>query len=264
MHVVKMHGARNDFVLVDARRERVGDAAALARRLCDRRAGIGADGLLVVESSDVVAARMRIVNADGSEAEMCGNGIRCFARFLDENGEGDAFSIETLSGVFHTRVVQRRPEYLVRVALGPPDFEQTLGGGSLDRLGMTRNRLGMTVVRVGNPHAVLLCDDAGGVDLAAVADGLRAEFPDGINVHAASVESEHRVRAFHHERGVGPTQACGTGAVACVVLAIARGLAKSPVEAIVPGGTLTVEWDGARALALVGPAERVFDGAIEP
>jgi diaminopimelate epimerase len=245
VRVVKMHGARNDFAIVDARRDRVADVPALARRLCDRRSGIGADGLLLVEPSLQAAVRMRIVNADGTEAEMCGNGIRCVARYLDEEGEGGELEIETASGIVRVRVVARAPEYRVNVALPAPVFE------------------GEESVRVGNPHVIIFRDEIDDVDLDRIAAEIGRRYPDGINVHVASVVNEHTLRARHWERGVGQTQACGTGAAATAVAAIERGLVRSPVDVIVPGGTLRIEWsDG--ALSLAGPADRVFETVIDP
>ena len=120
MHVTKMHGARNDFIIVDGRNELVENVASFARWACDRRAGIGADGVIVLEPAQRADVRMRTINADGSEAEMCGNGIRCAARWLDENGEGDAIAFETEGGIVRTEIVAREPEYAVRVAMRRP------------------------------------------------------------------------------------------------------------------------------------------------
>lgn len=256
MRIVKMHGARNDFVIVDTRRDHVDDVSALARRLCDRRTGIGADGLLLVEPSTLAAARMRIINADGSEAEMCGNGVRCFARYIDGERAGDALAIETASGVVRTEVISRAPEYRVKVALPVPiRFEPPQSSGSPPALDSS-------YVRVGNPHVVVFCDTVENVDLDALAARFQTQFPEGVNVHVVSVVDRHTLRARHWERGVGQTQACGTGSAATAVAAIDRGVARSPVEVIVPGGTLRIEWDGG-ALSLTGPAEHVFETTID-
>ncbi len=253
VRLVKMHGARNDFIIADARREPVPDPRALAVRLCDRRGGIGADGLLVVEPSEVAHVRMRIVNADGSEAEMCGNGIRCLARYLDEAGEGAALRIETGAGIIETRVVEREPEYLVRVAMGRPRFETRA-------LELDESHF----VSLGNPHVVLLRRSLDDVDLVATALQVQRapELPEGANVHVAVV-GEPGLRVRHWERGVGLTQACGTGAVACAATAIRLGLARSPVDVEVPGGTLRVEWDGEGEAFLTGPAERAFETTVD-
>ncbi len=254
LHLVKMHGARNDFILLDRRRDgAIEDMATLARTLCDRRGGIGADGLLLVESSALADAAMRIFNADGSEAEMCGNGMRCVARYLDETGAGAAQRIETEAGLIETRIVQREPEYLVRVAVSAPVF-----------VPLDLELEDAHLVVVGNPHVVLMRRSSDEVALVATARALQSSpaFPEGVNVHVATVEGDRVLHVSHWERGVGLTQACGTGSVACAVVAMRKSLVRSPVEVRVPGGTLRVEWDGDDGAYLTGPAERVFDTNI--
>lgn len=255
MHVTKMHGARNDFVIVDSRLERAIAPTSIARWICDRRSGIGADGVIALESSTVADVRMRTINSDGSEAEMCGNGVRCAARFLDEAGEGERVAFETDAGIVRTEVVARSPEYLVRVAMGRPLTRAISLPGFPDA----------AFVDVGNPHAVLFCGDVDAVDLERVGEELQNDtlFPGGTNVHVAAVSGARSLRVRHWERGVGLTPACGTGAVACAVSAIASGRVVSPVELAVPGGRLVVEWDGGDAY-LVGPAIRVFDADVTP
>lgn len=253
-HVVKMHGARNDFVLLDARDAPVERESELATRLCDRRAGVGADGLLLVEPSRIAQVAMRIFNADGSEAEMCGNGIRCVARYLDERGEGGVLGIETASGVIETRVIAREPQYLVRVAMGVPSYEP-----------LADDVPNAHFVSLGNPHVVLVRGSLHEIDLVATATAMQQTpaLPNGGNVHVAVVEGERALGVRHWERGVGLTQACGTGAVACAVAAFKLGLVRSPVEVRVPGGVLVVEWDGSGVAHMTGPAERVFETDVE-
>jgi diaminopimelate epimerase len=252
--LTKMHGARNDFVVVDLRATHLESLADLAVRICDRRGGIGADGLLAIEPSDQAHVRMRVYNADGSEAEMCGNGVRCVARFLDEAGEGARLRVETAAGIVETLVVERTPEYRVRVAIGAPRFEPR--SHPFDRA---------TFVSLGNPHLVVFVSDPDGFDLDARARSLQMDerFSGGVNVHASFVAGDGSLQVRHWERGVGTTQACGTGAVAAAAAAIAGGEATSPVRVHVPGGTLEVEWDGEGSAFLTGPAVRVFDTAIE-
>ncbi len=253
---VKMHGARNDFVVVDERDFAVDDAARAARAICDRHAGIGADGVLLVGPGEgtISDASMRVLNADGSEAEMCGNGIRCVARFLSERGDGDSRRIGTKAGVIETHVLSRDPDFLVRVMLGVPTIS-------------TRETkfVGPSIVSLGNPHAVFFHDDIDVVDLRAAAHEVTSlpQHRDGINVHVATVEAAQRIRARHFERGVGETMACGTGAVAIAVAAINLGVARSPVDVIVPGGRLTVIWDGRGPAMLEGPAVRIFAATYE-
>lgn len=252
--VAKFHGTRNDFVLLDARRAPRDDYGALARWICDRRSSIGADGLLVVLPSLHADARMRIFNADGSEAEMCGNGIRCVARYVSEQGGADTLRIETLAGIIETHVVEKGDEYRVRVCIGQP---------LIQRKPLPFDRAAF--VSLGNPHVVIFTDDLDDVDLPKTGEQLQHDpaFPDGTNVHVAVPVNEHRLDVRHFERGVGLTQACGTGAVASAVAAIARGIASSPVDVHVPGGVLHVEWNGNGPAYMTGPAVRVFETTVE-
>jgi diaminopimelate epimerase len=247
--ITKMHGARNDFVIVDRRDDGRVDLARFAKWACDRRAGIGADGVIAIESSRVAGARMRTINADGSEAEMCGNGVRCAARWLDEAGEGSSVTFETEAGLISTDIVSRGPEYAVRVAMGRPVITPLNGEWFVD---------------LGNPHVVLVRSSIDDLDLESTAEALQRDsrFPNGTNVHVAALEGGRSMRVVHWERGVGLTMACGTGAVACAAVAIASGMATSPVEVFVPGGRLLVEWDGTGNAYLTGPAVRVFDSEV--
>jgi diaminopimelate epimerase len=251
--VTKMHGTRNDFVILDLRTAHVDDVAAFGRWICDRHAGVGADGLIVLETSSLADVRMRVINADGSEAEMCGNGVRCAARWLDEAGEGDAVRFDTLAGIVETRVIAREPEYLVRVAMSAPRTALT----HVPHLDDAR------YVDLGNPHVVIVRDSVDDLELSMIANGLQTMplFPDGTNVHIAAVDGG-ALRVRHWERGVGLTMSCGTGAVACAVTAIGQGLLSSPVDVLVPGGRLVVEWDGGSEVSLTGPAVRVFDTEV--
>ena len=257
MHVTKMHGARNDFVILDRRtlgRDR--SLSEFARWACDRRAGIGADGVIVLEPSSEADVRMRTINSDGTEAEMCGNGIRCAARWLDEAGEGDRVAFETEAGIVRTEIVAREPEYSVRIAVGRPVLRAFSAPAFADA----------AFVDTGNPHVVLFSAGVDDVDLERVAIQLQADplFPAGTNVHVVSKSGEQSLRARHWERGVGLTQACGTGAVACAAAAIERGSVVSPVAVFVPGGRLVVEWNGRDEAYLTGPAVRVFDAEVNP
>jgi diaminopimelate epimerase len=252
--LTKMHGACNDFVILDQRTTRVEALDAFARWACDRRAGVGADGLIVIEVSRTSDAAMRTFNADGTQAEMCGNGIRCAARWLDEAGEGDRLEFETPGGSVRTEIVARGPEYLVRALVGTPRIVPLALEFSGDAY----------VVDLGNPHVVLFPTRVDDVDLPALAESLQKDprFTNGVNVHVVAVDGKDRLRLRHWERGVGLTPACGTGAVACAAVAIRQNLVSSPVETFVPGGRLVVEWDGTGDAALTGPAIRVFDTEV--
>jgi diaminopimelate epimerase len=252
--VAKMHGARNDFVVIDGRTQPIADPVKLAQALCDRRTGIGADGLLIVDRAQRGDVAMRVINADGSEAEMCGNGVRCVARFLDERGEGGELAVDTLAGVIKTTVVERGDTYLVRVDMGIPrvrDDVVSIGDA--------------IVVDTGNPHLVLFRRSLDGVELSMLGDALQkhSNFPEGVNVHVAVVPDHAHIEMRHYERGVGLTMACGTGAVAAVAAAIDRGFAASPVAVRVPGGDLTIEIDEEGRAFMTGPAVHVFDATID-
>jgi diaminopimelate epimerase len=252
--LTKMHGARNDFIVLDQRSASVDRIPAFARWACDRRTGIGADGLVALEASAIADVKMRIVNADGSEAEMCGNGIRCAARWLDEAGEGERVRFETMAGIIETSIVARSPEYLVRVAIGTP----RIAPHPVPFLEDAR------FVDVGNPHVVLFRKHVDDVDLTMLATRLQTAkpFPNGTNVHVAALDGNDTLRVRHWERGVGLTMACGTGAVACAAAAIEQKLVGSPVDVFVPGGHLVVEWSGSGQAFLTGPAVRVFDTTV--
>lgn len=246
--VVKMNGTHNEFVLVDARSAPLADPVAFARRVCDRERGLGADGLLLVLDSTSADVRMRIINADGSEAEMCGNGIRCLARYLDERDGRERAVVETIAGPIATRVVSREP-YTIAEQLAPP------------RLGTPHAIAGFTAtpVDVGNPHVVIFVDDVGAIALESLGPRIERDprYPGGTNVHFAQIVGD-RLRVRHWERGAGATAACGTGAVACAAVAIAHRGFVSPVHVAVPGGTLTVEWTPGGPATLIGDAVLEF------
>jgi diaminopimelate epimerase len=252
--IVKTNGTGNEFVLVDERVAPLDDAAAFARRVCDRTHGVGADGVLLIERSEQYDARMRIVNADGSEAEMCGNGMRCVARYLDEHDHLAAATVETLAGPIGTRIISRAP-YRIAVEMGEP------------RIGEPHLVAGFraTPVDLGNPHVVIRMERDGvdSIDLAVIGPKIErdARYPHGTNVHFVGHEGGHwRVR--HWERGAGATQACGTGAVAVAAVLIAAGAATSPVSLHVPGGVLEVMWNPGERATLIGDAVWEFERVV--
>jgi len=279
----KLQGAGNDFVLLDTLAQPLVecDLALLARRLCDRRLGVGADGLLLVEPSHDADYRMRIFNADGSEATMCGNGIRCFARYLWEYRCPDATSlaIETGAGV---RRVHRLNADRFQVEVGTPKIAPSpFLSFSPNELGEAEQQgappcaptplshrvgegLGVraTFVHTGTPHLVLLVDSVDAFPLETLGPQLEhaPEFPDRVNVSVAQVESPTCVRARVWERGAGATLACGTGACAIVVAGAHAGRLERTVEVQMPGGTLQVEWRADNTLWLTGEAALVFEG----
>lgn len=269
----KMHGAGNDFAVIDATRAPFTLDEAARRRLGDRRFGIGFDQLLVIEpATDDADFRYRIFNADGSEAEQCGNGARCVARFIRERGLSGAsrLRLSTLGGVIETELLA---DGSVRVNMGVPRFapkdipflaDEESQTYPIDVDGETFE---IGAVSMGNPHAVLLVDD---VDAAAVTTlGLRLErherFPARVNVGFMQILDEHRIRLRVFERGAGETLACGTGACAAAVHGMLTGRLKQPVEVSLPGGTLVVSWNGhGEPVFLAGPAVTVYEGSIQP
>lgn len=275
--VAKAQGTGNDFILFDnASCERL-PFALLAQRWCERRFGIGADGLLVLEpptdrDADIA---LTIFNADGSEAEMCGNGIRCVARFLEQT-RPDApatLAVQTASGLVRTHLLMRAGTTLVAVEMGVPRFAKSeipmrgdADARAMDEpLAASASSLRICALSIGNPHCVTFVETPlESADLAAHASMLEKLdlFPNGANFELARVAGgELRMRVF--ERGVGETQACGSGACAAGVAAIITGRATSPVDVHMPGGAVCVEWAGPGAsVTLTGPAEIVFFAEI--
>jgi diaminopimelate epimerase len=250
--IVKTNGTGNDFVLVDERLTPLADPVAFARRVCDRARGIGADGVLLVEASSQYDARMRVINADGSEAEMCGNGMRCVGRYLDEHDGRGVATVETLAGPIGVRVVDRAP-YRIAVEIGEP------------KLGAAHEVAGYraTPVDLGNPHVVIAVDDVDAIDLAQGGPKIERDrrYPHGTNVHFVQ-RAGKTWTVRHWERGAGATQACGTGAVATAADLIATGQARSPVTLHVPGGFLEVQWTPGERATLIGDAVREFERTI--
>ena len=270
---VKMHGIGNDFVLVDNLSRKLDLGAEEIRLLADRRRGIGCDQLLMVEPACDANAdvRARIFNQDGSEVAQCGNGLRCLAAYLREAGiaTGDQIAIEAGQGTVRA-LLANHP--VVTMDMGVPRFEpseipflaeaQAVSYGI--RVGSQDLEIG--AVSVGNPHAVIRIDDcetAGVEDLGPAVQALR-EFPEGVNVGFMQVLDDSHVRLRVFERGVGETLACGSGACAAVAVGGVRGWLGPRVSVALPGGELTVEWDGeGRPLWLTGPTQRAFEGEFE-
>ena len=272
LHFTKMQGLGNDFVVVDlvTQRARLGDDQI--RQLADRRFGIGFDQLLVVEPrrDPEMDFRYRIYNADGSEVENCGNGARCFARFVRDQRltHKHEIHVETAGGPL-TLVVE--DDGRVRVDMGMPRFapEALPFDAAEDRplhpLDVNGERLEAGVVSMGNPHAVLQVDDVDTAPVERLGPAIEAHprFPRRVNVGFMQVISAHEIRLRVYERGSGETLACGTGACAAVACGIRQGLLESPVNVHLRGGDLRIEWAGGDApLIMTGPAERVFDGRV--
>jgi diaminopimelate epimerase len=270
----KLHGTANDFVYVDARRGLPVEPAALAPRVCDRHRGIGADGLILLLDSERAHCRMQIFNADGSTAEMCGNGIRGFAKFVLDHGLASAepLQVETDAGVKTVSVRRDQGRVAqVTVDMGPPEWEGRripvdADGVVLERpLAVAGRTWTVSCVSMGNPHCVVFVDDPGALALAEIGPAFErhAFFPRRVNTEFIGVESPARLRMRVWERGAGETLACGTGACAAVVVAARTGRAGRRVTVALPGGELTVEWRDDDHVYMTGDAVEVFAGEIE-
>ena len=269
----KMHGAGNDFVVLDAIRQDFVHSPAQARWLADRHFGVGCDQILVVErpTRAGVDFRYRIFNADGGEVEQCGNGARCFVRFVHEQGLSSAreIRVETKGGIIAPRL---EADGSVTVDMGAPRFapaEIPFASDSdapVQALEVDGRSVDISAVSMGNPHAVQLVAD---VDAAPVATQgplieCHPRFPQRVNAGFMQVRDRHAIRLRVYERGAGETLACGTGACAAVVAGIRRGLLDSPVRVETRGGELSIAWAGGNAPVLMtGPAVTVFSAEIE-
>jgi diaminopimelate epimerase len=269
----KMHGLGNDYVVIDNREEKIGDAEAaeLAVKLCNRRFSVGADGVLYVSKSAVVDTKMRIFNADGSEAEMCGNGIRCFAKYCYENNiaRKSEIVVETLAGNKRTWLtVEDDVVQSVMVDMGVPELERSRipmrGEGTFvnETLQVDGDAYKATCLSVGNPHCIIFVDDVDGFPVERVGSKIENHqlFPKRTNVEFAQVLSENEVKLRVWERGCGETLACGTGACATVVAGNLLRKLGGEVRVHLLGGDLTVEY--ADRLLMTGTAEKVFEGTL--
>ncbi len=281
----KMQGAGNDFVMLDETRGLLGLSAAQYRFLADRHFGVGADQILSVRPSPAEGIDFEYVihNADGGEVEQCGNGSRCFLRFVRDKGltTKEAVRVKTLSGVIEPRL---QPDGRVRVDMGAPVFD--LAQVPFDATGLTplvvnawkKWSLGqvlpvpyapvfVAILSMGNPHAVQLVDDVGTAPVAQLGPLIEtgARFPRRVNAGFMQVVSRSQIRLRVHERGAGETLACGTGACAAVVAGIRLGLLDTCVDVQTRGGQLTIEWSGElqAPVMMTGPATPVFESEIE-
>jgi diaminopimelate epimerase len=286
MRFTKMQGCGNDYVYVDCFREKPpSDAAALSRAISDRHFGVGGDGLILICPSDKADARMRMFNADGSEAEMCGNGVRCVAKYVYDHGiaKKPVLKIETGRGVLTLEVeISGDKVQQVCVDLGEPILEAeliptTLTGPRVVHQPLPDTAFGndhawvtscgldprITCVSMGNPHATLYCTDVAKVPLERVGPVLENYhwFPRRINVHFVQVHSPTEVTMRTWERGSGITLACGTGACAVCVAGVLTGQTQRAITAHLPGGDLQLHWaDDDNHVYMTGPAVEVFSG----
>ena len=266
----KMQGLGNDFVVLDGIRQRIDLTPQEIRRLADRRFGVGCDQVLVVQAPTIAGVdfRYRIFNADGGEVEQCGNGARCFVRFVREQGLTDKRSlrVETSGGIITPELLDSG---LVRVDMGIPRFAPRDIPFESDRedviqlLDVDGESVAITALSMGNPHAVQCVADVAAAPVATQGATIErhARFPRRVNAGYMQVVDRATIRLRVWERGAGETLACGTGACAAVVAGIRRGLLDSDVRVETRGGMLSVRWDGpGAAVMMTGPAETVFDG----
>jgi diaminopimelate epimerase len=273
LRFTKMHGLGNDFVVIDAIRQPVELSPEQVRFIADRHFGVGCDQLLVVEPATRpgIDFRYRIFNADGGEVEQCGNGARCFVRFVHQQGLSAKreIRVETRSGVIAPKL---EADGLVTVDMGVPVLEPARvpfvsdSDAVVQPLDVGGATVAITSVSMGNPHAVQVVAD---IDAAPVASQgalieAHARFPARVNAGFMQVVDEHRIRLRVFERGTGETLACGTGACAAAVAGILRGLLVSPVCVETRGGELAIAWAGpAQPVSMTGPAVSVFEGEID-
>jgi diaminopimelate epimerase len=286
MRFTKMHGIGNDYIFVDCFHQHVANPAKVARQISDRHFGVGGDGLILICPSKKADAKMRIFNADGSEAEMCGNGIRCLAKYVYEHKlakpgstvvMGDktrypaSLKIETGAGVLTLGLAVRgKTVESVCVNMGEPRFRPKdipvkLDGSRIIEhpIDVLRERLPVTCVSMGNPHAVFFCDEVAGVELERLGPAVENHplFPKRTNVHFVEVETKNRFKMRTWERGSGITLACGTGACACAVACAITGRCERASTAQLPGGELQLNWSTQdNCVYMTGPATTVFEG----
>lgn len=279
MKFTKMQGLGNDYVYVNCFKETIKNPSEVSKFVSDRHFGIGSDGLIMICPSKVADFEMQMYNADGSRGEMCGNGIRCVAKYVYDYGLTDktSISVETLGGIKYLDLtVEDGKVSLVKVDMGKPGLvpdeipivpgnpeETQIVDEPLEVEGKTWH---MTGVSMGNPHAVIYVDDVKGMDLEKIGPSFEnhERFPKRINTEFAHVLDRHTVEMRVWERGSGETLACGTGACAVAVSSILNGLTEDKVTVRLLGGDLYIEWDKAQdKVYMTGPAKVVFDGEID-
>jgi diaminopimelate epimerase len=272
MRFIKMHGIGNDYVYIDCFRETVTEPERLAIRISDRHCGVGGDGLILIMPSDRADARMRMFNADGSEAQMCGNGIRCLAKYLYESGisRKPQLTVETLAGVLRLQLsTSNGTVEKVKVNMGMPRLRRQdipmLGGGDRvlgEKLAAGDREFAVTCVSMGNPHCVIYVDDVANFPVTQYGPLLEhhPQFPQRTNVEWVEWLNRREIRQRTWERGSGETLACGTGACATAVASVLNGKTERTVTVHLLGGDLEVEWADDDSVYMTGPAVEVFRG----
>lgn len=276
MKFTKMHGIGNDYVYVNCFNETIKDPSAVSKYVSDRHFGVGSDGLILIKPSKVADFQMDMYNADGSQGEMCGNGIRCVAKYVYDYGLTDKtnISVETLAGIKHLDLtIENGKVALVKVNMGSPELVPEKipvvaeGERAIDvPLEVKGKTYQMNGVSMGNPHCVIFMEeDVRELDLESMGPDFEnhKRFPKRINTEFVNVLDENTLRMRVWERGSGETLACGSGACATAVAAILNGLVQKEVTVKLLGGDLKIQWNGSDApVYMTGPATTVFDGII--
>ena len=270
MRFTKMHGLGNDFIVIDSRKGDLRNLPSVVKRLSDRRFGVGFDQALVLKNSRKADFRMDVYNSDGSRVEMCGNGIRCLARYIWDRGlkKREQLRIETLAGIIKPG---RAGKNLVAVDMGYPVFEGKLipvkrGGSIADYpLKVSGRVFKISCVGMGNPHCVIFVKDVDGFPVERYGEEIEKHgfFPKKTNVEFVQVLDPGRLKVRVWERGCGETLACGTGACASAVISNLKGFTGKRVKVILKGGSLKIELAKDNRVLMTGPAEEVFEGVVE-
>jgi len=283
INFVKMHGLGNDFILIDCINKSLGDSSFLsylAKKLCDRNFGIGADGLILILPSSKADLRMRIFNYDGSEAQMCGNGIRCFAKYVYENKlvSKNKFTVETLAGIITPELIfqdlKDKKVLRVKVDMGTPKLrrrEIPMTGEDTPTLVDETLKINseqtfkVTCVSMGNPHCIVFVDDVQSIQIDEIGPKIENHpfFPEKTNAEFIQIINNKELNFRVWERGVGETLACGTGACAALVAAVLNKKTDQEATIHLPGGDLDIRWADNKHIYMTGPAELVFKGKME-
>lgn len=278
IHFTKMQGLGNDFIVIDGITQQLNNLnlANLAVNLCSRNFGIGGDGLVIIEKSEIADLKMRIINADGSEPEMCGNGLRCFAKFVYDSKliEKEVFSVETLAGIMIPAIITNNNEIIeVEVDMGQPELAANKIPIKLtdketyinEPITIDNKTYYINCISMGNPHCVIFVANLKEINLKE--EGFKIEnlefFPEKTNVEFCQILSPNEIAIKVWERGAGETLACGTGACAAVVAAVLNNKLTRKATAHLPGGELKIEWQETnKHVIMTGPAKTVFKGEI--
>ncbi len=273
MKITKMHGLGNDFILTTAEETNGFDLPSLARALCARRVNVGADGLIIAEKCEGADIRMRIFNSDGSEAEMCGNGIRCFARYIYDNGivQKSEMAIITLAGVMKPGLVFENGKVsAVSVDMGRPEFENekipVIAGRPAisNRIEVLGREMDVSTILMGVPHTIVYVNRPDEFDVCVYGPAIEkhSAFPQKTNVNFIQILDKNTLKIETWERGAGLTLACGTGSCAAAVVSAVKGFTQKNVNVLTQTGKLVIEYKDTGEVLMTGPAEYVFTGEV--